>query len=99
MECEGNVRSLEGKTLRGKTVGIIGLGGTGRAVTKRLRPFRMRLIGIKCNPEQRIKEELGLEWMESPYELKEPLNRSLYVVLCVPVTEEGTNLMNRERFS
>jgi len=37
-----------------ETVGIIGLGGIGRALYKRLQPFGVRLIGIKQrDPEKK----------------------------------------------
>lgn len=89
----------QGMALPGKTVGIIGLGGIGRALAKRLRPFGVHLIGIRRNPEKSAKEELGLEWIGGPDELKKLLQRSDYVILCLPVTEEAINMMNRESFS
>ena len=35
----------QGKSLSGRTVGLVGLGGIGRALVKRLQPFGVRLIG------------------------------------------------------
>ena len=89
----------QGKALLGRTVGIIGLGGIGRALVRRLRPFGVHLIGIRRNPDKSTKEELGLEWIGGPNELKELLQRSDYVILCLPVTKETINMMNRESFS
>ncbi|HRR40777.1 MAG TPA: 2-hydroxyacid dehydrogenase [Syntrophales bacterium] len=87
-----------GRALRGKTVGIIGLGGIGRALAKRLKPFGVRLVGIKRQDPQKAKEELGLEWTGTPAELDELLNMSDYVVLCLPVTDESRNMLNRRSF-
>jgi phosphoglycerate dehydrogenase-like enzyme len=84
--------------LLGKTVGIIGLGGIGRALAKRLKPFGVRLVGIKRKDPQKAKEELGLEWAGTPAELDELLNMSDYVVLCLPVTDESRNMLNRRSF-
>lgn len=87
-----------GRALLGKTVGIIGLGGIGRALAKRLKPFGVRLVGIKRQDPQKAKEELGLEWAGTPAELDELLNMSDYVVLCLPVTDESRNMLNRRSF-
>jgi len=87
-----------GRALLGKTVGIIGLGGIGRALAKRLKPFDVRLVGIKRRNPQKAKEELGLEWVGTPAELDELLNMSDYVVLCLPVTDESRNMLNRRSF-
>jgi phosphoglycerate dehydrogenase-like enzyme len=89
----------QGRALSGRTVGVVGLGGIGRALIKRLRPFEVRLIGIKRHNPEKAKEELGLEWVGQLQDLPELLRRSHYVVLCLPVTPETRNLMNRESFS
>lgn len=89
----------QGKVLSGRTVGLVGLGGIGRALIKRLRAFDVRLIGIKRHNPEKAKEELGLEWVGGPQDLPELLRRSHYVVLCLPVTPETRNVMNRESFS
>lgn len=89
----------QGKVLSGRTVGLVGLGGIGRALIKKLRAFDVRLIGIKRHNPEKAKEELGLEWVGGPQDLPELLRRSHYVVLCLPVTPETKNLMNRESFS
>ena len=89
----------QGKALLGRTVGLIGLGGIGKALAKRLRSFGVRLIGIKRSPEEAIKREMGLDWVGGPDDLGKLLHESDYVVLCVPVTSETMYMMNRETFS
>jgi phosphoglycerate dehydrogenase-like enzyme len=88
-----------GRALSGRTVGVVGLGGIGRALITRLKPFEVRLIGIKRHNPEKAKEELGLEWVGQPRDLPELLRRSHYVVLCLPVSPETRNLMDRESFS
>lgn len=66
----------QGRALGDQTVGIIGLGGIGRALIKRLKPFGVRLVGIKRNDQKKAKKELGLEWVGGPEDLKELLARS-----------------------
>lgn len=88
-----------GRTLSGSTVGIVGLGGVGRALARRLSTFNARLIGIKRYNQRKAKEELGLEWAGKPEDLNRLLSRSDYVILCLPLTPETKSLMNRETFS
>lgn len=46
----------QGISLQGKTAGIIGLGGIGKALIRRLKTFDMRIIGIKRNNTERAKK-------------------------------------------
>ena len=88
----------QGRALSGKTVGIIGLGGIGRALARRLKAFDVHLIGIKRHDPQKAKGELGLEWVGIPEDIKELLGRSDYVFLCLPLTTESRNMMERHTF-
>ena len=88
-----------GGTLKGRTVGLIGLGGIGRALVKRLHPFDVRLIGIKQFDLDKTREELGLHWIGGPADLKTLLEQSDFVVLCLPLTKESKGLLNRKTFS
>ena len=93
--ANGHMGSPPGRALSGKTVGIIGLGGIGRALAKRLKPFGVHLLGIKRHDPQQAKEELGLDWAGTPVEMDALLGRSDYVVLCLPVTNESRNMIGR----
>lgn len=94
----GQMGAPRGRALSGKTVGLIGLGGIGRALAKRLKNFDVHLIGIKSHEPQKAKEELGLEWAGSPSEMDVLLNKSDYVVLCLPLTSESRHMINRKSF-
>jgi len=85
-----------GRGLSGKTVGLIGLGGIGRALARRLKVFDVHLIGIKRHDLQKAKEELGLEWIGTPLDMKEFLGRADYVVLCLPLTSESRHMISRQ---
>jgi phosphoglycerate dehydrogenase-like enzyme len=87
-----------GRTLVGKTVGVIGLGGIGRALIKRLKPFDCNLIGIKRHEPEKAKKELGLQWAGTPFQMDELLGRSDYVALCLPMSPETKNLIGRREF-
>jgi phosphoglycerate dehydrogenase-like enzyme len=89
----------QGRALSGKTVGLVGLGGIGRALAKKLEPFGVRLMGIKRHNPQKAKEELGLEWAGMPEEMDVLLGQSDYVVLCLPLTPESRHMIGRQAFN
>ncbi len=88
----------QGRALKGQTVGIIGLGGIGQALCKRLQPFGVKLIGIKQHDHEKAKKELGLEWIGSLRDLKKLLAKSDFVVVALPLTDESENLIDGEAF-
>ena len=85
-----------GKSLFGRTVGLIGLGGIGQALVQRLKPFGVHIIGVKQRDPAKAMDELGLDWVGGPNDMKTLLERSDYVVLGLPVTETSKHIMNRE---
>ena len=95
----GKMGEPRGMALCGRTVGLVGLGGIGRALAKRLKAFDVHLIGIKRHEPDKAMKELGLEWAGGRDDLKQLLERSDYVVLCVPLTPETTHLIDNEAFS
>lgn len=81
--------------LRGRTVGIVGLGRVGTVVAKRLKAFEMKVIAHDpLVPAIRF-EELGVE----PVPLDEIFTRSDVVTFHCPATEETTHLLNAERLA
>jgi phosphoglycerate dehydrogenase-like enzyme len=97
--ADGKMGEPQGRSLSGRTVGLVGLGGIGRALIKRLKPFDVHLVGIKRREPERAAKELGLEWAGGPGEFTKLLEMSDYVVLCLPLTPESRNLMDRDAFS
>ena len=89
----------KGRAVKGKTVGIIGLGGLGRALIKRLKAFDVHLIGIKQSEPEKAAAELGLEWAGTPDKLGELLVRSDFIVLCLPATDKSRNMIDRKAFA
>lgn len=103
-DFRGMARSLDhrkmgepqGRALRGQTVGLVGLGGIGRAMIHRLSPFGVHLMGIKQTDPQKAKAELGLDWVGGPEELGTLLKKSDFVILCLPVTGDTKQFINRQ---
>ena len=89
----------QGMALKGRRVGIVGLGGIGRSLARRLTPFDVHMIGIKRYEPKAALKDLGLEWAGGPDKLPELLAGSDYVVLCLPHTPETNHLIDRRAFS
>jgi len=83
-----------GQALLGRTAGIVGLGGIGKALAMRLKPFGMRLLGLKRRPDPSLCERLGLEWIGGPDQLSELARQSDYLFLCVRLTDQTRGFIN-----
>ncbi len=92
----GKMGEPQGRALTGRTVGLVGLGGIGKALINRLKPFGVRLMGIKRSHPGQAKKALGLEWAGGEKELPELLKASDFLILCLPHTPESHHIINRE---
>jgi D-3-phosphoglycerate dehydrogenase / 2-oxoglutarate reductase len=88
-------KKLMGNELRGKTLGIVGLGSIGREVVKRARAFEMRIAAHDPYVKTAIAQDLGVELMDLPTLYA----ASDYLTLHVAATPETTNMLNREAFA
>ena len=88
----------QGRALFGQTVGLVGLGGIGQALIKRLKAFDVKLMGVKRHDPQKAQQQLGLSWVGTPDELDVLLQQSDFVILCLPVTTKSKGIMNRHTF-
>lgn len=89
----------QGRALTGRTIGLIGLGGIGCALAKRLKVFGVHLIGIKRHNPKDAMKKLGMDWVGEMEDLTELLSRSDFVVLCLPATPQTWNLIDDKAFS
>lgn len=94
--ANGKMGEPQGLSLQGKTVGIIGLGGIGKALIRRLKAFNVRLMGIKRSVGENTAEELGVGWIGTPTEITTMLSEADYVILSLPLTPESSHIMNHE---
>jgi lactate dehydrogenase-like 2-hydroxyacid dehydrogenase len=86
----------ENRELKGKTLGIIGMGNTGREVVKRAKPFGPKIVYTKRNRLSAEDEEiLGIEYRT----LKELLTESDIVSLHVPLTNQTRNLIGEKEIA
>jgi D-3-phosphoglycerate dehydrogenase len=84
-----------GTELRGKTLGIVGLGSIGREVVKRARPFEMRIIGHDPYISSQSARDLGIDLVPLP----ELYRQSDYITLHVALTPETDHMLNAEAFA
>lgn len=78
--------------LRGQTLGVVGLGRIGRAVSDRALSFKMNVLGHDPYAEDSWARSHGIELTD----LVTLLARSDFVTLHVPMSQETKGLINRE---
>ncbi|MFK8110861.1 MAG: D-2-hydroxyacid dehydrogenase [Rubripirellula sp.] len=82
--------------LRGKTVGIVGLGGNGRMIARVLAPWDVRILATDYYPVDQPKE---VEQLWSADKLDDLLALSDVVILALPLFAETLGLFDAKRFS
>lgn len=82
--------------LADSTVGIVGMGAIGQALTARLQGFGTRVVYTSRTRKPALEDQLGIEWMES---LDQLLAEANIVSLHSPVTEETRGMANDEFFA
>jgi phosphoglycerate dehydrogenase-like enzyme len=84
-------------TLRGKTVGIIGLGNIGGEVARLAKAFDMKVIATRRSTKAAGKAR-NVDLLLPPTRMKELLGVSDYVVLTLPLTPETTHIIGDAEF-
>jgi D-3-phosphoglycerate dehydrogenase len=79
-----------GNELRGKTLGVVGLGNIGREVVQRAKAFEMTIIGSDPFVSSQLALDMGVELVD----LEALLSRSDYISLHVGVTPETKGMIN-----
>ncbi len=81
-----------GNEVRGKTLGVIGLGSIGREVVKRARAFEMAVVAYDPYVTSTIADDLGVQLLDLPglYAASD------YITLHVAATPETQGMISRE---
>jgi D-3-phosphoglycerate dehydrogenase len=87
-------KKLMGHELRGKTLGIIGLGSIGREVVKRAKAFEMRIVAHDPYVTSKLAQDLAVELVDLPTLYA----ASDYISLHVATTPETLGILSHEAF-
>jgi D-3-phosphoglycerate dehydrogenase len=91
---EGGWERFVGMELRGKTLGIVGLGRVGYEVAKRAKAFEMRPIAFDPYISHERAEELGIELVS----FDEIISESDIITVHVPKTKETEKSISKRQF-
>lgn len=85
-------RPVRPERLRGKTMGLLGLGSVGRVLARRGKQFGMRVIAVKRVPEpnEEIDEVLG------PRDLERVISGADYLICTLPLTPETEHFLGEK---
>jgi len=82
-------QDLMGKSVRGKTLGVIGLGGIGGEAARLARGLGMRVVGINRHGAS----DAPVDWCGTMADLDRLLEESDYVLLSIPLTRHTVGLI------
>lgn len=82
--------------LEGMTMGVVGFGGTGRAIAKRAVAFGMRNIAVDVYPSD---PDHGVDQVWGIDRLPELLAESDVVAVCLPLTDDTNAMFNDKLFA
>jgi D-3-phosphoglycerate dehydrogenase len=88
-------KKFMGAELRGKTLGIVGLGYIGQEVAKRARGFEMKIIASDPYANPKIAADLSVSLVS----LDELYAQSDYITLHVAITKETNKMLNDAAFA
>ncbi len=90
-----------GQALKDKTVAIIGYGGIGRALTRRLAGFEMRILAVSRRGPMTDKPDDGLPIVQhvAQDEFHAVLREADFVITAPPLNDETRGLMGQAEFA
>ena len=88
-------KKFMGSELRGKTLGILGLGYIGQEVAKRARGFEMKIIASDPFVNPKVAADLGVSLVS----LDELYAQSDYITLHMAITKETNKMLNDAAFA
>lgn len=87
-------KKYQGIELKGKTLGIVGLGNVGKKVAKVANALEMKVICFDPFIDKKKMKEMGVEKVE----LNDLIKQSDFITVHVPKTKETANLIDKKQF-
>ena len=85
--------------LLGKTLGLVGFGGSGRELAKRAWALGMRVLAVDVvDVPPAVQQEYHVEFMGDPSKLEDLLKQSDYVSIHAPLNSQTHHMINRRAF-
>ncbi|OGN99555.1 MAG: phosphoglycerate dehydrogenase [Chloroflexi bacterium RBG_13_52_12] len=94
-KCVWKRDEFMGTELRGKTLGIIGLGNVGSEVARRAQSFEMKLVGRDTLVSEEYARNIGVNLVE----LKQLLEQSDFITLHIPLTAQTRGLIGAKELA
>lgn len=94
---ERRIGAPMGTTLMGKTAAIVGFGGIGRALARRLRALGMRIVAVSRRGPR--SDDDGVDLHLPTADLRGALAQADFVIVATPLTEETTGIIGRDAFA
>ena len=89
------IAGLMGFDLKGKTLGIVGMGHIGQHVARIAKGFEMNVLGYDVTEDKKLSETLGFTYVS----LEELLKNSNIITLHVPLNEKTNHLINSQNIN
>ena len=91
-------KHVYGSGLKGKALGILGMGNIGQAIAMRAKGFGMQIVGITREPHSEY-DRTSVDESCSAQDLYDVIGRVDVLVLCLPLTEETQGIINERLLS
>ena len=88
-----SIKGLRGFDLKGKTLGVIGVGHIGQHVAAMAKGFEMNVIGYNREHDAKLAKKRGFTYVSMPTLLK----KADIITLHVPYTKETHHLIDKEK--
>jgi len=90
-----NLEGLEGMEMKGKTLGIVGLGEIGKCVAEIARGFGMKILVFTRTKDMKLAKKFGFKYVD----YNTLLRNSDVITFHVPLTPETTHMLNQKNIS
>ena len=82
--------------IKGKRLGIIGLGAIGLEIARRALSFGMKVYAIKhtIKKEEELEQKYGLTFLGTPEQLEYVVTQSDFIIIALPLTDRTENIID-----